>query len=119
MVEIDPLYDLGSKPNGNKNVGKSILDDIRNQGNYIDTREYWFKNSDGQIVVIQEHSIGHKALDSAKSESASHFNVRAWDDAWGEPSRYSAAEIQDKLRTASPPKNVPAVGHYDFGTPNF
>lgn len=40
-------------------------------GHVIMTREYYYKNQDGNTIVIQDHSAGH-----IKGEQGSHFNVR-------------------------------------------
>jgi RHS repeat-associated protein len=39
------------------------------------TREYYYKNNAGEIIVIQEHSAGHE-----KGNQGPHFNVRPADD---------------------------------------
>ena len=44
-------------------------------GNIIETKEYYFKNYDGDTIVIQDHSAGHK-----KGGQGSHFNVRPGDN---------------------------------------
>ena len=43
-------------------------------GKVIVTREYYYKNRSGQIIVIQDHGAGHK-----KGNEGSHFNVRPAD----------------------------------------
>lgn len=51
--------------------GSAILDA---GGNPINTREYHFKNNDGQNIVIQDHSAGHNF--GGVGDRGPHFNVR-------------------------------------------
>jgi hypothetical protein len=44
-------------------------------GNIVTTREYKYKNQDGETIVIQEHSAGH-----SKGDQGPHFNVRPGDN---------------------------------------
>ena len=53
--------------------GKNVLDE---NGMPIWTREYTFKRSDGSVVVIQEHSAGHKYDQGGVGDQGAHFNVR-------------------------------------------
>jgi hypothetical protein len=107
MEEIQPLY--GQKRNSSSNLGRSPLDDSRNLDNSISAREYWYKNADDQIIVIQEHSMGHHS--ARFIDNRSHFNVRHFKDEW---KGLSEVNMRDMVRNANPPPNVPAVGHYDF-----
>ena len=62
-VYKEPLLD----GNGNKMFDKN--------GRAIETRNYEFKNNKGDVIVIQEHSLGHtKATPGHGAEP--HFNVR-------------------------------------------
>jgi hypothetical protein len=107
MEEIQPLY--GQKRNSSSNLGRSPLDDTRNLDNSISAREYWYKNADDQIIVIQEHSIGHHS--DRFIDNTSHFNVRHFKGEW---KGLSEANMRDMVRNAPPPPNLPALGHYDF-----
>lgn len=40
-------------------------------GNVINTREYHYTNSNGEKIIIQDHSAGH-----TKGDQGPHFNVR-------------------------------------------
>ncbi|WP_371360868.1 HNH/endonuclease VII fold putative polymorphic toxin [Sporomusa malonica] len=53
--------------------GGNVIKDA--SGNVIYTREYHYTNSNGQEIVIQEHSAGHE-----KGDQGSHFNVRPADN---------------------------------------
>jgi hypothetical protein len=53
--------------------GKSILG---KDGMPIMTREYYFRNTDGEIIVIQDHSAGHYFNEGGVGDQGSHFNVR-------------------------------------------
>jgi hypothetical protein len=111
MTEITPLYTDPSKP-AKANVGYSELRGARNaDGTPVYTREYWFRNADHQIVVIQEHSLGHPGLTNGEKQ---HFNVRHI----SKEAKNNPSAIRDALDSAPPPPNLPAVGHYDFGTVN-
>jgi hypothetical protein len=60
-----PLTNAYGKPALNRN------------GQIIMTREYLYKNLDGKLVIIQDHSMGHSFSDGAVG---SHFNVRPSSD---------------------------------------
>ena len=53
--------------------GHVILDENTHQP--INTRLYWYKNIDGDVIVIQDHSAGHKV-----NGQGAHFNVRPPED---------------------------------------
>ena len=57
--------------------GKKILDD---RGQAVNTREYTYTRSNGDQVVIQDHSAGHQYDDSGKGDQGPHFNVRPSND---------------------------------------
>ena len=86
--------DLGiskhQKPDAVKSVpledkwGKKILD---SQGKVVNTREYHFTRSDGSIVVIQEHSAGHKFGQGGVGDQGPHYNVRPYDSTSGNAAR--------------------------------
>ncbi|MGI9275691.1 MAG: HNH/endonuclease VII fold putative polymorphic toxin [Endozoicomonas sp.] len=42
----------------------------------IMTLEYYFKNTNGKIVVIQDHSAGHRFNQGGSGDQGAHFNVR-------------------------------------------
>lgn len=106
MKEVTPLY--SDKP-ANGNVGYRPMRNAKSpDGSPLYTREYWFRNSDGQIVVIQDHSAGHVGITNGEYK---HLNVRHIpENAVG-----SEAAILDALDGGAPPPGVPAIGHYDFG----
>ena len=62
-VYREPLLDGG----GNKIIGKD--------GKIVYTRNYVFKNTKGETIVIQEHSLGHTKATSGHGAEP-HFNVR-------------------------------------------
>ncbi len=49
--------------------GSHVIKDSND--NVIITREYYFKNNNGDTIIIQDHSAGHE-----KGGQGSHFNVR-------------------------------------------
>ncbi|MCB2343328.1 HNH/endonuclease VII fold putative polymorphic toxin, partial [Clostridium estertheticum] len=53
--------------------GGNVIKDVN--GNPIKTREYYYKNQNGETVIIQDHSAGH-----AKGNQGPHFNVRPADN---------------------------------------
>ena len=67
-------YDIVKEPMRTAEYeGGHIIKD--SNGNIIETKEYYFKNYDGDTIVIQDHSAGHK-----KGGQGSHFNVRPGDN---------------------------------------
>ncbi len=52
---------------------KTILDDNHQP---ITTREYHYKNTDGDKLVIQDHSAGHDFGEGGVGNQGSHINVR-------------------------------------------
>lgn len=53
--------------------GKNIFDE---NGRIVSTREYTFIRSNGEKVVIQDHSADHKFGEGGVGDQSSHFNVR-------------------------------------------
>ena len=43
-------------------------------GEIIYTKEYYYKNTNGDTVIIQDHSYGHSY--NGGTDQGSHFNVR-------------------------------------------
>ena len=46
-----------------------------NNGNVINTRNYYFTNNNGDSIIIQDHGAGHST-----GGQGSHFNVRPASD---------------------------------------
>jgi|GEM_PF-1005383 len=76
--------------------GNAMLDSDNNK---ISTREYHYRNTDGERLVIQDHSAGHSQFSGSDAEK-SHFNVRKYD-----------ADTGDAMRTKSFPGTH---GHYTY-----
>ena len=106
MEEITPR--AGANANGNV-ARRELRGQTTDTGAPIYTREYWFRNPDGNIVVIQEHSLGHPGITGGEF---AHFNVRHIPDTGDE------GLILRALDRGAPPPDVPAMGHYDFATVN-
>ncbi|PAU64643.1 hypothetical protein BZL41_09380, partial [Pseudomonas sp. PIC25] len=79
--------------------GRPVLDKSNNP---IMTREYHYKNIDGERVVIQEHSYGHSEFPADHSSSKPHFNVREYDPISGDAVRNKTFHLQS------------VAGHYVF-----
>jgi hypothetical protein len=62
-VQRVPLRDLSGKL-------------VRRNGRVVNFREYHYRKTDGRIVVVQEHSWGHRNSPDGKGEQGPHFNVR-------------------------------------------
>ncbi len=52
--------------------GKRVLD---SNGNPIQTRNYYYINKNGEEIIIQEHSLGHR-IAKLKNGGEPHFNIR-------------------------------------------
>ncbi len=77
QAKRDAGIPMGNQPSSVERIkmtdrnGKTILDDSNNP---IYSREYNFKNNNGDNIVIQDHSAGHDF--GGVGDQGSHFNVR-------------------------------------------
>lgn len=65
-VESTPMLDKAKKP-------------IISNGEMVMTRQYYYKNTDGKSIVIQEHTFGHAGSTRAAG-GMPHINVRPIDN---------------------------------------
>ncbi|MFF4716763.1 HNH/endonuclease VII fold putative polymorphic toxin, partial [Streptomyces eurythermus] len=58
-------------------TGQQVMDASHNP---VMTREYVYKRSDGNRVIIQDHAYGHYYGEGGVGDQGPHFNVRPWEN---------------------------------------